>query len=121
MADNTSFHGQPGSRWIFRCGLHFMQIIRQGNNREENREKAGQRDNALRSTGAARRPRPANCEAAEKKNVTRRGDDGPHKVECEFHDQQLIRTASYENMLDSPTAAGYIGKSIPKEHKQSIK
>jgi hypothetical protein len=62
-----------------------MQNIGQGNNGEEDRKKASQRNNALAPAQAARISRLTNCEAVKKKSVTIGGANGPHEVKCEFH------------------------------------
>ena len=80
---------RDGRGRLFRRGLHFMQIIREGNDGEENRKKTSQCDNALNTTRTARMSRRTNRKTAKEKSVTRGGDDGPREIECEFHQLQL--------------------------------
>ena len=78
-------------RGFFGRRLHFMQIIRQRDNGEEDQERAGQRDDALPVARVAPAAQPPNREVAEQTGVTRNSDQGPRQIEREFHGPHVWR------------------------------
>src|ERR1700739_1065996 len=49
MTAPALLNDEPRGRSLFECHLHFMQVVGQGNDREEDRQRATKRDNALQS------------------------------------------------------------------------
>ena len=112
MMSSRPFQDDAGRRRFFHSSLHVVQIVCQGNNREEDRKSTTQRNNALAAAWAARMSRLRLCETAGEQGIAPHGSDEPHQVKGEFHNPQS--KPAQIAMLRTSNARGPLNKALEK-------